>query len=65
MNRLTDLKHDVKNVQDTVLVDLDTEQRVRMFVKAAAEDMALSETNLDAEVDETVEEMAAQFAYAI
>ena len=64
MNRLTDLKHDVKNVQDTVLADLDTEQRVRMFVKAAAEDMALSETNLDAEVDETVEEMAAQFDYA-
>lgn len=38
MKRLTDLKHDVKNVQDTVLGDLDTQERVRLFMKAAAED---------------------------
>ena len=37
MNRLTDLQHDVKNVQDTVLTDLDADERVRMFLKAAAE----------------------------
>jgi len=37
MKRLNDLKHDVKNVQDNVLGDLDAEERVRMFLKAAAE----------------------------
>ncbi|WP_254538933.1 hypothetical protein [Halomarina litorea] len=37
MKRLTDLQHDVKNVQDTVLGDLDADERVRMFLKAAAE----------------------------
>ena len=37
MERLTDLRHDVKNVQDNVLGDLDADERVRMFLKAAAE----------------------------
>lgn len=37
MKRITDLRHDVKNVQDNVLGDLDPEERVRMFLKAAAE----------------------------
>ncbi|SDK19987.1 hypothetical protein SAMN05216226_1412 [Halovenus aranensis] len=37
MKRLTDLRHDVKNVQDNVLGDLDVDERVRMFLKAAAE----------------------------
>ncbi|GAB6880736.1 hypothetical protein JCM17823_30210 [Halorubrum gandharaense] len=37
MKRLTDLRHDVKNVQDTVLADLDADERVRMFLKAAAD----------------------------
>ena len=37
MKRLTDLQRDVKNVQDTVLTDLDADERVRMFLKAAAE----------------------------
>ena len=36
MKRLTDLQRDVKNVQDTVLTDLDADERVRMFLKAAA-----------------------------
>ncbi|SDY98128.1 hypothetical protein SAMN05216564_1234 [Halopenitus persicus] len=38
MKRLTDLQHDVKNVQDNVLGDLDADDRVRMFLKAAAGD---------------------------
>jgi hypothetical protein len=38
MKRLTDLQHDVKNVQDGVLGDLDADERVRMFLKAAAGD---------------------------
>jgi len=38
MKRIDDLKHDVNNVQDNVLGDLDGEERVRMFLKAAAED---------------------------
>lgn len=38
MKRLTDLRHDVKNVQDNVLGDLDADERVRMFLKAAAGD---------------------------
>jgi hypothetical protein len=37
MKRLTDLQRDVKNVQDTVLTDLDADERVRMFLKAAAD----------------------------
>ncbi|MDL0123518.1 hypothetical protein [Halobacterium salinarum] len=37
MKRLTELQHDVKNVQDNVLGDLDADDRVRMFLKAAAE----------------------------
>jgi hypothetical protein len=36
MKGLTDLQHDVKNVQDNVLGDLDADERVRMFLKAAA-----------------------------
>jgi hypothetical protein len=38
MTRITDLHQDVKTVQDTVLGDLDADERVRMFLKAAAED---------------------------
>ena len=37
MKRLTDLQQDVKNVRDTVLTDLDADERVRIFLKAAAE----------------------------
>ena len=37
MKRLSDLQRDVKNVQDTVLTDLDADERVRMFLTAAAE----------------------------
>ena len=29
MKRLTDLKHDVKTVQDNVLTDLDADRRIR------------------------------------
>jgi len=36
--KLTDLKHDVNSVQDNVLGDLDTQERVRQFMKAVAED---------------------------
>jgi len=38
MTRITDLHQDLKNVQDNVLGDLDADERVRMFLKAAAED---------------------------
>ena len=37
MKRLTDLQREVKHVQDTVLGDLDTEERLRLFIKEAAE----------------------------
>jgi hypothetical protein len=37
MTRISDLHQDVKNVQDTVLGDLEADERVRMFLKAAAE----------------------------
>jgi hypothetical protein len=37
MTSIDDLHHDLKNVSDTVLGDLDTEERIRIFAKAAAE----------------------------
>jgi hypothetical protein len=37
MTSLNDLQQDLKNVSDNVLGDLDAEDRVRMFLKAAAE----------------------------
>lgn len=37
MTSIDDLHHDLKNVSDTVLRDLDTEERIRIFAKAAAE----------------------------
>ena len=38
MKWIDDFKHDVKNVQDNVLADLNADERVRMFLKAAGED---------------------------
>ena len=37
MTSIDDLKHDLKGVSDTVLTDLDTEERLRLFIKEAAE----------------------------
>ena len=37
MTSIDDLKHDLKGVSDTVLRDLDTEDRIRVFAKEAAE----------------------------
>ena len=37
MTRITDLHQDVETAQDAVLGDLDADERVRMFLKAAAE----------------------------
>lgn len=38
MKRINDLQHDLKNVSDNVLGNLSTGERIRMFMKAAAED---------------------------
>lgn len=38
MTSIDDLKHDLKGVSDTVLGDLDTEERLRLFIQEAAED---------------------------
>lgn len=38
MTSIDDLKHDLKGVSDGVLGDLDTEERLRVFIKEAAED---------------------------
>ena len=37
MKRIDDLKHDVKDVSETVLADLDTRERIRTFVRETAE----------------------------
>jgi hypothetical protein len=38
MTSIDDFKHDTKGVSDTVLGDLDTEERLRLFIQEAAED---------------------------
>ena len=38
MTSIDDLKHDLKGVSDGVLSDLDTEERLRVFIQEAAED---------------------------
>jgi len=38
MKRINDLQHDLKDVSDNVLGNLSTEERIRMYLKAAAED---------------------------
>jgi hypothetical protein len=38
MTSIDDFKHDLKGVSDTVLGDLDTEERLRLFIQEAAED---------------------------
>ncbi|WP_254538932.1 hypothetical protein [Halomarina litorea] len=38
MTSIDDLKHDLKGVSEGVLGDLDTEERLRVFIKEAAED---------------------------
>jgi len=38
MTSIDDLKHDLKGVSDNVLGDLDTEERLRLFIQEAAED---------------------------
>jgi hypothetical protein len=37
MKRIDDLKHDVQDISDNVLGDLDTEERIRTFVRETAE----------------------------
>jgi hypothetical protein len=36
MTSIDDLKHDLKNVSDSVFRDLDTDERIRLFAQAAA-----------------------------
>jgi hypothetical protein len=36
MTSIDDLKHDLKNVSDSVIRDLDTDERIRLFAQAAA-----------------------------
>jgi hypothetical protein len=38
MKRIDDLKHDVQDISDNVLSDLDTEERLQLFIEKAAED---------------------------
>ena len=38
MTSIDDLKHDLKGVSNNVLGDLDTEERLRVFIQEAAED---------------------------
>jgi hypothetical protein len=38
MTSIDDLQHDLKGVSDGVLSDLDTEERLRVFIQEAAED---------------------------
>jgi len=37
MTSIDDLKHDLKGLSDTVLGDLSTEERIRVFAKEAAD----------------------------